>query len=197
MKVLLTALGFPDAQLSVPEQERLLNDVGVMIREMANGLIVLLSARKLVKAEFRMDETQVQPEENNPFKFHKVGELALDELLITRSGGFQQPDEATRSAFNDVKQHTLLTVSAMKRAIKLLLERLSPEALMQEEDDGANLRIRGLGGRKGKWESYVESHAKLSGNLDVIARQIIAEAFAQVHEELARKVSKEYWENKS
>ena len=163
-----------------------------MVRELATGLILLLSARKMVKSEFRIDETQVQPEENNPFKFFNIAELALDELLLTRKGGFQDPTEATRSAFEDLQQHTLVTMSAMQRAIKLLFERLSPDTLGQEGEDGG-LRIRGLGSRKGKWETYVENHERMSGNIDNISRQIIAEAFAQVLEEHARQSSEDYW----
>ncbi|MNL48080.1 hypothetical protein D3C87_1709090 [compost metagenome] len=142
-----------------------------------------------------MDETQVQPEENNPFKHFKIAELALDELFLTRSGGFQAPAEAAGSAFEDVKQHVMLTMSAMQRAVRLLMERLGPENTARE-DEGGSLRIRGLGAGKGKWESYVETHSRMSGNIDAVTRQIIAEAFAQVQEEQARRVASQYWESK-
>lgn len=158
--------------------------------------MLLLSARRMVKTEFRMDETQVQPEENNPFKHFKMAELALDELFLTRSGGFQAPAEAAGSAFEDVKQHVILTMAAMQRAVRLLMERLGPQTIERESEDDGALRIRGLGARKGKWEAYTETHARMSGNLDSVAKQIIAEAFAQVQEEQARRVASQYWESK-
>lgn len=192
---LLAAMGFDGAQVPPGDREAILSDIGGMVRELAAGLVLLLSARKMVKAEFRMDETQIQPEENNPFKFFKVAELALDELFMTRSGGFQPPAEATRTAFDDLQQHMMLTVSAMQRAFGLLFERLSPDAIDRDDDD-SGIRIRGLGNRKGKWESYVEVHARMRANLDAVTRQIMAEAFAQVQEEQARKTAKEYWEKK-
>jgi hypothetical protein len=34
----------------------------------------------------------------------------------------------------------------------------------------------------------------MNGHIDAIARQIVGEAFAQVHEEQARKDAKDYWE---
>lgn len=195
VKALLEGMGFPEVEMADGHQERLLREIGETVRETAYGLISLLAARRAVKTEFRMDETQVQPEENNPFKFFNVAELALDELFVTRAGGFQPPAEATRSAFEDVQQHSLLTMSAMQRAIRLLFERLSPEVIEREHDEeGGALRVRGLGARKDKWASYVESHARMNGNIDAIARQIVGEAFAQVHEEQARKDAKDYWE---
>lgn len=194
VRALVEAMGFPEVAIAEADRELLLRDIGETVRESATGLIGLLAARRAVKSEFRMDETQVQPEENNPFKFFDVAELALDELFLSRKGGFQPPGEAARSAFEDVQQHTLLTMSAMQRAIRIVLDRLSPEAIANENADEGALKIRGLGGgRKDKWTAYGECHARMSANIDTIARQVIGEAFAQVNEEQARKAAKAYW----
>lgn len=196
LRPLLEGMGFPEVAARPEDQDRLLRDAGEMLREMAAGLVLLLSARKLVKSEFRIDQTQIQPQENNPFKFFPVGELVLDELLLTRSGGYQPPAEATKSAFDDVQQHTLLTMSAMQRAITLLFERLSPKAITSESGEERGFGIRGMGGKKGHWETYVELHDRMSRSIDNLSRQIIADAFSQVHEEQARGVAKEFWEKR-
>jgi FHA domain-containing protein len=191
LAALFQGMGFPNADLPQDDSGEVLREVGALVRETAAGLVSLLAARKMVKSEFRMDETQIQPRENNPFKFFQVAELALDELFVSRRGGYQEPAEAARSAFKDIEQHTMLLMSATQRAIKLLFERLSPDA-MGESDDGG-LRIRGLAGRKGKWETYVETHGRMSRDSDSIARQIISEAFSQIQEEQARKGAKDRW----
>lgn len=193
---MLKGLGFSNASVTPDSHEQLMTDVGAMAREMAEGMVTLLSARKLVKSEFRMDETQIQPEENNPYKFFKVGELALDEMLISRSGGFLTPEEATKAAFEDIQNHTITMMSAMQRAMKLLFDRVAPEALAQDEEAGSGLRIRGLGGRKGKWDVATDNYDKMRGNFEPLIRQIIMEAFAQVEEERARRQSKEFWEKR-
>jgi len=193
VRTLLQSMGFPEAEVAPEDHEQLMRDVGSMVREVAAGLILILTARRIVKSEFRLDETRIEPEENNPFKFFKVPELALDELLLTRSGGFQEPAEATKAAFQDIQQHTMVTMSAMQQAIRMLFERLSPDTIAAEEDDDSGLRIRGLGARKGKWEIYQDSHARMSGNMSAITRQIIAEAFARVEEEQARQQAKGRW----
>lgn len=196
MRALFTGMGFPYARIASNEELGTAEEVGRMARALADGLVLLLSARKMVKSEFRMDETQIQPEENNPFKCFKIAELALDELFLTRSGGFLPPAQAAAAASEDMQQHVMVTMAAMQRTMELLLERLSPESILHDQEEEGTLRIRGLGGRKDKWETYVEHHSRLSRNLDSVARQIIAEAFAQVQEEQARKVASQYWEKK-
>jgi type VI secretion system FHA domain protein len=193
---LLAGMGFPSQRVQAEQGRTIAVEAGEVVRETAEGLIALLAARRLLKAEFRMDETQVQPEENNALKHFKIAELALDELFLTKAGGFQPPAESVASAFADLQQHAVLTMSAMQRAINLLFRRLSPEVIARDAEDEGGLRIRGLGARKEKWETYVESHARMSGNIDGVARQIIAEAFAQVQEEQARKAASAHWETK-
>lgn len=194
-EALLSGLGFADADVSPEERAEIAKASGEMVRELANGLIALLKARKTLKTEFRMYETRIQPEENNPFKHFNVGELAIDEMLFARKGGFLTPPEATREAFKDLQSHTMLTVAATQRAMRLLFESLAPETLAGEEDDGG-LRLRGLGSKRGKFEAAKERHDKLRADFDAVVRQTIAEAFVQVEEEQARQQSKSFWENR-
>lgn len=194
-RALFRGMGFADAPVTRADEERVMQEVGEMVRALTDGVVSLLAARRMVKSEFRMDETQVQPEENNPFKHFRMAELALDELFLTRSGGFLPPGEAAASALDDVKAHVMVTMAAMQRAIRLFADRMDPKVIAREDGEGAD-RIRGFGARKGKWESYVELHQRLSANLDGVARQIIAEAFSQVQEEHARQAVSQYREDR-
>lgn len=193
IQALLKGLGFTHAE--VPDELRLqvIEDVGAMTRELAAGLIAMMAARKVVKSEFRMDETRIEPKENNPFKYFKVGELALDEMLLTRSDGFLPPAQATRHAFQDLQSHTLVTMSAMQRAMRLLFERLSPEALAQSDDGDGALRLRNLGGRRDKFDNARSTYEDMRKDFESVMRQTIMEAFTQVQEEQARRMSDDYW----
>jgi len=196
LAALYRGMGFPPSAKLPADGEKTAEAIGLMVREIAEGLVQLLSARQVLKSEFRMDETQMRPEENNPFKYYKIAELALDELFVTRSGGFEDPAAAAASAFADIQQYVMLMTSAIQRAMTLMFQRLSPEAIAREAEGDGGLRIRGLGGGKSKWETYVDAHGRMSGRLDGITKQIISEAFAQVQEEQARKSASEYWEKK-
>jgi len=194
-QALLSGLGFSNASVPEDEQAEIAKAAGEMVRELANGLIALLAARKSLKSEFRMYETRIQPEENNPFKHFNVGELAIDEMLFARKGGFLAPADAAKEAFKDLQNHSMTTVAATQRAMRLLFETLSPEALAGEDDDGG-LRLKGLGSRRGKWDTAKEKHDRLRADFDSLVRQTIAEAFVQVEEEQARQQSKTFWENR-
>ncbi|MES0884482.1 type VI secretion system-associated FHA domain protein [Roseibium sp. SCP14] len=194
-QALLSGLGFADASVSEENQATVAKETGEMVRELAKGLIALLSARKSLKSEFRMYETRIQPEENNPFKHFNVGELAIDEMLFSRKGGFQEPAAAAKEAFKDLQSQNMITIAATQRAMRLLFESLSPEILAGEEDDGG-LRLKGLGSRRGKWEAAKERHDRLRTDFDAIVRQTIAEAFVQIEEEQARQQAKGFWGNR-
>ncbi|MET1413052.1 type VI secretion system-associated FHA domain protein [Roseibium sp. HPY-6] len=191
-QALLSGLGFNDVSVADDDQSVVAREAGEMVRELANGLIALLSARKSLKSEFRMYETRIQPEENNPFKHFNVGELAIDEMLFSRKGGFLPPAEAAKEAFKDLQSQNMVTIAATQRAMRLLFESLSPETLAGEEDE-SGLRLKGLGSRRGKWEAAKERHDRLRADFDAIVRQTIAEAFVQIEEEQARQQSKDFW----
>lgn len=194
LETLFNGMGFSEVKMDPDRQRQVAGEVGTMVRAISEGLVQLLVARNMLKIEFRMDETQVSAEENNPFKYFKIPELALDELFLTRSGGFQSPSDAVTSAFADIQHHVMLSTAAMQRALTLMFHRMSPDTISRDAEEEGGLRIRGLGGKKGKWETFIETHSRMSGNIDEIARQIIAEAFAQVQEEQARRVSSDHWE---
>ncbi|WP_299483471.1 type VI secretion system-associated FHA domain protein TagH [uncultured Roseibium sp.] len=191
-QALLSGLGFKDVSVTEEDQSVVARETGEMVRELANGLIALLSARKSLKSEFRMYETRIQPEENNPFKHFNVGELAIDEMLFSRKGGFLPPAEAAKEAFKDLQSQNMITIAATQRAMRLLFESLSPETLAGEEDE-SGLRLKGLGSRRGKWEAAKERHERLRADFDAIVRQTIAEAFVQIEEEQARQQSQDFW----
>ncbi|WP_420338121.1 type VI secretion system-associated FHA domain protein TagH [Roseibium sp.] len=193
LQILLRAMGFPEAEVPEAIRDQILQDVGAMVREMASGLVSMMAARKVVKSEFRIDETRIEPKENNPFKYFKVGELALDEMLLTRTDGYLSPAQATRHAFQDLQSHSMVIMSAMQRAMRLMFEKLSPEALAQAGDGDGALRLRSLGGRRDKWDTARSTYDHMRKDYEAVVRQMIMEAFTQVQEEQARRMSDDYW----
>lgn len=187
LSALLSAMGFPQTEIDPHDHLILVGEVGEMLRAMSEGLIAVLAARRGVMDELQVEGSARGMEDDNPFKVFKIAELALDEMFVTRSGGYQDPVEATRAAFEDLQQFMSLIGAAMQRAMILLLERLSPEEIGNERADEGGIRIPGLGARKNKWEAYVESHARMSRNIEAVARQIIGEAFSQLQEQDGRQ----------
>lgn len=73
-----------------------MESIGRSYRLMVEGLIDVLRARASLKGEFRMQQTMIQPAENNPLKFAPNADEAL--LLLLRHGNqaFMAPDVAVR-----------------------------------------------------------------------------------------------------
>ncbi|MDP1911645.1 MAG: hypothetical protein Q8K85_25370, partial [Hyphomicrobium sp.] len=124
-------LGIDATQLDAARRAANLQILAAAIREAVGGLVEVLSARTAIKDEFRMDQTRLQPQENNPLKFFRSGEEALRRGLADRPAGFLALDVATRLGFGDIKAHEVATMTAMQNAILQLFQRLAPVAIEQ------------------------------------------------------------------
>lgn len=177
-------LGVDGQNLPPQAQAQIFADVAGLLREMADGLVSVLEARRLVKDGFNLDRTQLRPVENNPFKFCTSGREALDKALVKRPPGFLAPAEAARAGFDDVKVHEIAAMEAMQATIARLLQRISPAAVTFEVD-GEAAANPGLFGRKldkGRlWDRYLAMHERLVDALDVISPEVVGEEFARAY----------------
>ncbi len=177
-------LGLDGASLPPEVQARLFADIAGLLREMADGLVSVLEARRLIKDGFNLDQTQLRPVENNPFKFCTSGREALDKSLVKRPPGFLAPAEAARAGFADVKVHEMAAMEAMQATIARLLQRVSPAAVTFEVEGeapgSAGLFARKLD--KGRlWDRYLAMHERLVDALDVISPEVVGEEFARAY----------------
>ena len=181
--VFWTALGLDGDAIPAASRQQLLGELGAALRETAAGLVMVLSARKTMKDEFRIDQTRLAPQENNPFKFFRDGDEALRRVVVEGKPGYLPLDHAVRQCFADIKSHEIATAIAMQNALRALIARLSPA----EIESGAE---PGLLGRKPDrarlWERYTESHASLAGDLDRTMRHLLADEFTLAYAQLAQ-----------
>ena len=170
------ALGIDAARIPAEARDRLLAELGGALRESARGLVAILSARRSMKDEFRVDQTRLAPKENNPFKFFASGDEALDRVLVGGIPGFLPLDFAVKQCFSDIQSHEFALTSAMQSGVRNLLERIAPQTLESEGETGL------LGRRPDKsrlWERYGELHASLAGDLDRTIRDLVSDEFAR------------------
>ncbi|WP_376989393.1 type VI secretion system-associated FHA domain protein TagH [Bosea sp. R86505] len=178
-----SALGLDLDAIPAASRQRLLGELGAALREMAAGLVMVLSARKSMKDEFRIDQTRLAPQENNPFKFFRDGDEALRRVLVEGKPGYLPIDQAVRQCFEDIKSHEIATAMAMQNALGALIARLSPAAI------GNNVEP-GLLGRKPDrsrlWDHYTEAHAEIAADLDRTMRTLLADEFTLAYAQLAQ-----------
>lgn len=174
------AIGLDAEAIPAASRQDMLAELGRAMRETASGLVAILSARKSLKEEFRIDQTRLAALENNPFKFFRSGDDALRRVVIEGKPGYLPLDRAVKQGFSDIQAHEVATVVAMQSALRKLLARMAPVAIEGATEPGL------LGRRPDKaklWERYVEAHGELSGDLDRTTREMLAEEFARAYAE--------------
>jgi type VI secretion system FHA domain protein len=174
------ALGIDPTQVDAAKRAAILQTLAATVRESITGLIEVLSARSAIKDEFRMDQTQIQPQQNNPLKFFRTGEEALRRTLLATQPGFLPLDVATRKGFDDIKAHEVAAMTAMQKAIPVLFQRLSPVAIEQ----AAAPSTFGRKPDKSKlWDQFVELYNRFADTLEFSMPETIAKEFARVYRE--------------
>lgn len=172
-----SGIGIDPARVPPEARARLLEELGGALRQAAGGLVSMLSARKSMKDEFRLDQTRLAPQENNPFKFFSHGDEALRRVVVEGAPGFLPLDMAVKQCFADMHAHEVALASAMQTSIRELLDRLAPARLEAEAEPG-------LLGRKPDrsrlWERYAELHGELAGDLDRTIRMLVSDELARV-----------------
>jgi predicted component of type VI protein secretion system len=172
-------LGLDPAQISPEARAQLLGEFGKALREALNGLVPILGARRSLKDELRIDQTRLQPRENNPLKFLPSGDAVLQALIAREAAGFLPLSKAVREGFEDVRAHEVAAVVALDAVIGNLLRQFDPAAM---EQSGPSGRLFGRGPDKTKlWDRFVSLHASLVGNLEETTRKLVAEEFARAY----------------
>jgi type VI secretion system protein ImpI/type VI secretion system protein len=156
------------------DPEAALRTAGALLLEAVGGLRALLIARGTVKREFRIEQTMLQPKENNPLKFAASDEQALASLLDPRTPAVN----AVREAVEDLTAHQVAVLAATQAAARALLERMDPASLEGEDTGGGLFDAR----EKRLWEAYKRRHAKLSEQFEDDFESAFGKAFARAYE---------------
>ena len=170
------ALGIDPTQIPPENRAQIMGELGHAIKETAEGLVSILQARRMIKDEFRLEQTTLQAGENNPLKFFKSGADVLDHAVVKRTEGFMTLDKAVQEGFQNMKEHEMAAMAGMQSAITGVLSRLSPTMF---ESEGKGL----LGRSKDKaWERFVETHERMSGDIEATTREVIAGDVSNAYE---------------
>jgi type VI secretion system protein len=157
--------------------------IGRSYRLMVQGLIDALRARSSLKSEFRMQQTLVQPVENNPLKFAPNADEALLLLLRDGSQAFMPPDQAIADGFDDLHAHQLALMAGVEGAIKGLLKRFEPAELeARMGKPGAFTQL--LGSRQARyWRQFTKLYAQISHEAEEDFQILFGREFSRAYEE--------------
>jgi len=180
-------LGIEPDSLSPEERAAALEAFGRAMRTAADGLVALLGARRFVKSEVDLEQTQLAAADNNAFKFSPSGEAALRRLMENETG-FTPVDLAVSRAFDDLRAHELGIAAGMKAALGAMLERLAPASI---ERRFAPIRGGFFTSRKARlWELSTSLHSEIADGAESRFKDAFSRSFATAYDQRAREASR-------
>jgi len=190
LQAFLSAAGLSPTKAGERPPDDLMRDAGMVLRELVAGLMELLAARSTFKSEFRIEVTTIQPVENNPLKFSADAKEALEHLLIPSGKAYLPPGQAVQEGVQDVKDHKLAMIAAMRAALESLLARFDPDQLEARFGERSKKSLMGLSGKGKNWEMYRELFAELRQDPDALFRDVFGEQFIRAYEAQIERLSK-------
>lgn len=181
--ILLEAAGLKPKDLAGAPPSEILRSAGKLLQLLTGGLMELLQARAAMKESFRISQTLISRNQNNPLKFSPGTPEALKYLLGDRSESYLPAEDAIVRGFEDLRQHEVAVTKAMGQAVRDYIERLDPDELRSRFDKG--LKRNGLlaGANKLKyWELYEEAYHVLTYHEEGHLPEAFSEEFARAYE---------------
>ncbi len=184
VEALCRGAGIDPSSLPLDQQNALLTLAGQMLRETVLGLMELLKSRSDVKNRLRLNQTTIQPGENNPLKFSASIDEAVLKLLDPHTSRYLGPIEAIRESFADVRAHQTALVGATQAAVDELMTRIEPGELQERFDRGLKRGpLLGATNKMKYWDLYTEFYQVLNQRGDQGLPTLFAEELARTYAE--------------
>jgi len=193
---LITAMGLNPDSLSTEEVEEISEKVGLLMREITEGMMQVLRSRTSIKNEFRMNVTTIQPIENNPLKFSVGIDEAMENMFIKKTNAYKKPSEAFREGFQEIGEHQVAMIAGIRHGFEKMMERFNPVNLeTQFNRQGKGTVIPGM--QKAKyWTNYKDHYESYSDNLESSFQHLFGSDFVTAYEEQLRKLANVRKKNK-
>jgi type VI secretion system protein ImpI len=184
------AAGVPSEVFTSRNPDELADEIGAVLRLMAENLGQMLASRAESKTLMRSSSrTMIRAVENNPLKFAGSPAEALGIMFGPRTRNYLDARATIERSFGDLKTHQILTFSAMQGALDALFEDLAPERIDHsvEPEKGIGALISS---RKAKlWDIYVERWRAKTKRADGRLLEAFIALFAQAYDRLQGKDS--------
>ncbi|MBL4805919.1 MAG: type VI secretion system-associated FHA domain protein TagH [Rhodobacteraceae bacterium] len=158
---------------------------GAAYRILVEGLREVLMTRASIKSEFRLGQTMISPDGNNPIKFSISGDQAVEAMLKPNMPGYLDAARAAKEAVDDVKAHEVAMMTGMQAAIKNLLKKFDPAALSERIESKKGL----FGGKKAKkWDVFEKMYSEIALEAEDDFQALFGKAFSKAYEDQLRKL---------
>jgi type VI secretion system FHA domain protein len=158
----LSGLGVPGLELDAPLDEKSMEIVGCLLREMTACTVEMLRLRAQAKSSIRAEMTMIGPRAVNPLKAAWDVDVALRHLLAPERADLMSPVRAVSDAYDDLRAHDKGLAAGIQSALASLLARFSPVAFDERLQGGALDRFLPANRKARQWELLLETYEDLA-----------------------------------
>ena len=186
-KKLISGIGIPSANLTENPEDTAARS-GRMLRRLLAGLVTLLEARARAKDAMGASSTQLRLDGNNPLKFARDIDQALQMVMNPARPGYMEIDIAIEDSYRDLQAHQIATIKAMQGALKSTIERFSPDTIKKEAEENGFLKKILPGQREAAlWKAYEKQfNGSVQGSAEAFFDTFSVE-FRKAYEDATRK----------
>ena len=142
-----------------------------------------------MKSEFRVLQTTIRTQENNPLKFSINVDEAIRNLFLRQVPGFLPWFQAIESCFKDMSSHELALMAGTQGAIQGLLDTLNPEEISKaNQSDSALHKVLPATKKAKLWDMFVALHQESEKELGQGSEKTFSEEFAAAYEAQLKKL---------
>lgn len=183
MNELLKGLGLSAEEIQLSNQPEFYHRLGAALRLSLQGMLDILRARASMKSEFRVMQTTIRTQENNPLKFSINVDEAIRNLFARKIPGFLSWDQAIQECFKDMSSHELALMAGTEGAVNAVLSQLNPDHFVADEQQGNSIEKWIPVAKKAKsWDKYKEQYRKVNEELGQGSGKRFSEEFAEAYE---------------
>jgi predicted component of type VI protein secretion system len=170
----------------------MMTGLGRAFRALVSGLRSALIARASIKGEYRIERTMIRSHGNNPLKFSASDDDALNALLGVGRRAEVTPAAAIQEALRDLRTHELATASAMKVAIRALLEELDPQKIRGATDHEGGMAVLPAQRKARAWDAFEARHDAVSRALVDDFDSVFGKSFARAYESALAELARDH-----
>lgn len=187
---LLGELGVPASQVKLTPEESAAK-TGRMLRHLLAGLMILLEARARAKEEMGAAGTALGFDGNNPLKFARNVDQALQMMLNPKLRGYMEAEDAIEEAYRDLQAHQIATLKAMQGALRETLNRFSPAAIKARTKEQGLLSKVLPGQREAAlWKAYESQFSGVAEGSAEAFLEVFSREFRKAYDEANQRPRK-------
>ena len=184
----LAAAGLSEASLKASPADSA-TAAGGLLKRLVAGLVVMIEARARAKAQLGAQSTTLELNGNNPIKFARSPDKALEQLLNPAERGFMDAHLAVEDSFRDLQAHQMATLAAMQGALRATLERFSPSAISKRaETRGVLAKILPGARNAALWDAYQKEFDGVARGSDEAFLDVFSKAFREAYDRASNEM---------